>query len=82
MKKIFGIVSVLICLIAISMPNLVALLGVSTYAAKKIVDAIMAAMSIWSIIGLLAVSGGSAAVAFLIAKSAIKKFGRKIAATY
>lgn len=64
------------------MPYLAGMLGVSNYAAKRIVDAIVAGAGIWTIIALVIASGGSAAIAFTLAKTMIKRLGTKLATTW
>lgn len=63
-------------------PLAAGMLGVSTYAATNIVNAIMAGMSIWSIIGLFAVSGGAMAVVFAGVKRLISTIGKKAAVAW
>lgn len=63
-------------------PELAGMLGVSTYAAKSIVDAILKGASLWTIISLILCSGGSMAVAFALIKSFIKRFGSKAAISW
>lgn len=80
MKKTLFLASILlVSLIYVGVPNAASMLGVNTYAATKVVDAIMAGMSLWSIIGLIAVSGGTLAFAWYGIKTAIYKFGRRTA---
>lgn len=78
MKKTVFLASILlVSLIYVGVPNVVGMLGVNVKAAGAVVDAIMAGMSIWSIIGLVAVSGGTLAVAWYAVKEAVNRFGRK-----
>lgn len=63
-------------------PHAASMLGVSTYAATKVVDAIMAGMSIWALLGIVAVSGGTMAVVWFGVKEMIKKVGRKVAISW
>lgn len=80
MKKTVFLASILlVSLIYVGVPNAAAMLGVNVKAAGAVVDAIMAGMSIWSIIGLVAVSGGTLAVAWYAIKEAANRFGRKVA---
>lgn len=83
-KTIFiKIISVLsICVLFMGLPNAAGMLGVSTHAASKIVDAIFAGMSIWTIAGLIIASGGAAGVAMLIVKKGVQTLGRKAAITW
>ncbi|MFD2696119.1 uberolysin/carnocyclin family circular bacteriocin [Sporolactobacillus shoreicorticis] len=66
-------------------PYLASTLGISSYAAKKAIDIISTASSIYAIIGLIAaiVGGGGIGVGILFtAKALIKKFGKKYAAAW
>ncbi|MCW6675841.1 uberolysin/carnocyclin family circular bacteriocin [Aerococcaceae bacterium NML160702] len=65
--------------LVVVMPNAASMLGVSTYAATKVVDAIMLGMSIWAIIGLVAVSGGAVAAVWWGVKELVKRVGRRAA---
>ncbi|WP_010632937.1 uberolysin/carnocyclin family circular bacteriocin [Sporolactobacillus vineae] len=70
---------------AFSTPYLASTLGISTYAAKKAIDLISAASSIYAIIGLIAAiaGGGGIGIGILFtAKALIKKFGKKYAAAW
>lgn len=82
MKKFIFFASVLTLAFVPSLPQVAGMLGVSTYAAKKIVDAIMTGASIWTVVSLLIVSGGSAAVAWAAAKAFIKRFGASTAVAW
>lgn len=84
MKKSFLII--ILAIIGIFLipdaPHAASMLGVSTYAATKVVDAIMAGMSIWALLGIVAVSGGTMAVVWFGVKEMIKKVGRKVAISW
>lgn len=83
MKKTLFLASILlVSLIYVGVPNAAGMLGVNVNAAAKVVDAIMAGMSIWSIIGLVAVSGGTLAIAWYGIKEAINRFGRRTAVVW
>ena len=69
-------------IISPTFPQVAGMLGVSTYAAKRIVDAIMAGASVWTIITLIAVSGGSAALAWGAIKAFVKRFGAATATAW
>lgn len=79
MKKFMFLASAFVFMLTPAMPQVSAMLGVSSYAAKRIVDAIMAGASVWTLVSLLIVSGGSLAVAWALVKQFIKRFGAKAA---
>lgn len=80
MKKLFVMLMLLFSAGMIGgLPQAASMLGVSSYAATKVVDAIMAGLSVWSIIALVATSAGSMAVVMATVKVLIKKVGRKAA---
>jgi len=63
-------------------PNLISTLGISSYAATKIIDIVATAGSVYSIIGIVAAVIGSAGfgVALLVtARSLIKTYGKQFA---
>lgn len=65
--------------------HLVSTLGVSSYAAKKIINIISTASTIWSIIGIVGAiigSGGIGVGVLFTAKALIKKYGKKYAAAW
>lgn len=80
MKKVlFSIVMLTLGVVFVVTPDAASMLGVNTLAAAKMVDAIMAGMSIWSVFGLFAVSGGALAVVWFGVKELIKRVGKKAA---
>ncbi|MBS4750910.1 circular bacteriocin, circularin A/uberolysin family [Granulicatella sp. zg-ZJ] len=78
-KTLFSVIMLILGIFFVVTPDAASMLGVNTYAAMKIVDAIMAGMSIWSIIGLVAVSGGALAVVWFGVKELIQRVGKKAA---
>ena len=76
--KLFTVVALALT-VFVRHPLASSMLGVSTYAATKIVDAIMAGMSVWTILALIATSGGTAGIAVGTIKIMIKRLGRKTA---
>lgn len=77
MKKMVIILLGCIIVSVVGAPYAASMLGVSTYAATKVVDAIMAGMSIWAVAGIVAVSGGAMGVVWYGVKSLIKRVGRR-----
>lgn len=82
MKKFMFLVAIVSLSVSPAFPQVAGMLGVSTYAAKRIVDAIMAGASVWTIITLIAVSGGSAALAWTAIKAFVKRFGAATATAW
>jgi circularin A/uberolysin family circular bacteriocin len=73
---------VLSFMFTLTTPHLVSTLGLNGYAAKKIIDIISAATSIWAIIGLVAavIGGGGIGVGILAtAKWLANKYGKAYA---
>jgi len=68
-----------VSLVSVSLPHAVGMLGVSVYAATKLVDAVMMGASIYTIIGLIVISGGAAGVAIGGIRYMIGRFGRRVA---
>ncbi|MDO4605292.1 MAG: uberolysin/carnocyclin family circular bacteriocin [Helcococcus sp.] len=65
--------------------NLTSTLGISAYAAKKIIDIISTASTIWSIVGIVAAVVGTGAIGVGIlatAKTLVKKYGKAWAAAW
>lgn len=65
--------------------NLVATLGISAYASKKIIDIISTAGTIWSVVGIVATIAGSGGIGVGVlatAKFLVKKYGKKYAARW
>ncbi|MFV0498557.1 MAG: circular bacteriocin, circularin A/uberolysin family [Bacilli bacterium] len=79
MRKIFIIpIFALLFVIAVyGFPFVSSMLGVSTYAAKKIVDAIFIGAGFWTIVGLIAAGGGVAAIGMGFLRYMTKRLGRK-----
>lgn len=69
-------------IIFISIPYLASQFGVSTYAAKKIIDIAAGAASIPAIIAVVGGSAGWGAILLAGARYAIKKVGRRMAAAW
>lgn len=63
-------------------PNLTGMLGLSTYTARRVVDAIMAGAAIWTILSLLLISAGSVAIALATVKFFVKRVGRHAAISW
>ncbi|HDL6578102.1 TPA: uberolysin/carnocyclin family circular bacteriocin, partial [Enterococcus faecalis] len=82
-KMYMGVVFVMVvCVINLTQPHLTSTLGISTYAAKKVIDIISAAGSVWSVVGIVAavVGGGGIGAAILVtAKSFVKRYGKAFA---
>lgn len=78
MRKVVGLITGILFTI-IGFPKAASMLGVSSYAATKAVDAIMMGLSIWSVLGIVAVSGGTMAVVWYGVRSLIKRAGRRAA---
>jgi len=76
-KAVF--IVVVMSIVVIDVPQAASMLGVSTYAAGKVVDAIVMGSSVVTIIALILASGGSAGIAIAGIKYMIKTFGRKTA---
>ncbi|MFZ7119568.1 MAG: uberolysin/carnocyclin family circular bacteriocin [Eubacteriaceae bacterium] len=78
--KFFSLRTVLLTALVIicigCMPNVDSMLGVSAYAARKIVDAIFAGMVIATIIGLIIAGGGVAVIGMALLKYMVKRLGR------
>ncbi len=60
-------------------PNVVSMLGVGTYAAKKIVDTIFLGASLWKILLLIVACGSSISLGLLLVKRLTKAIGRTAA---
>lgn len=82
MKKFMLLTTSFALIFVTSLPQVAGMLGVSTYAAKRIVDAVMAGASVWTIISLMAISGGSAALAWTAVRAFIKRFGAATATAW
>lgn len=80
MKKILiATAAFVVALLAFGMPHAASMLGVSSYAATKVVDAILMGLSVWSILALVAVSGGALAVVMASIKTLVVRVGKKAA---
>lgn len=75
MKNLFKLMSQLL-------PNVVAMLGVGSYAATKVVDAIFLGLSTVQIIGIIATGGGSIVLGLALLKTLTKKLGKKAAISF
>ncbi len=64
------------------LPNVVAMLGVGSYAATKVVDAIFLGLSTVQIIGIIATGGGSIVLGLALLKTLTKKLGKKAAISF
>lgn len=62
--------------------NLAAQFGISTYAAKKVINIVSGAGSIWAIIAVVGGSAGWGAALLAVAKALLKKFGKVAAASW
>lgn len=63
-------------------PMIISTLGISSYAAKKVIDILAAAGTVWSVVGIIGavVGGGGIGVAILeSAKWMIKRYGKQAA---
>lgn len=63
-------------------PQVASMLGVSTYAAQKIVDAIFIGASIWKIVSLIVACGATFAFGMLMVKKLTKALGRAAAVAW
>jgi len=70
---------VIVSFVAGTMPNVVGMLGVSNYAATRVVDAILAGASAWTILSLIAAGGGALAIGLGLFKEIVKRVGRNVA---
>lgn len=85
MKKIFLLLTVFTGAFLFVAPDLTSTLGISAYAAKKVIDIISAASSVAAVVGIIAavVGGGGIGVAVLsTAKALVKKYGKAYAAAW
>ncbi|MER2226932.1 MAG: uberolysin/carnocyclin family circular bacteriocin [Carnobacterium sp.] len=85
MKKLFVLATVFTAGFFFVSPDLTSTLGLSTYAAKKVIDIISAASSVAAVVGIIAavVGGGGIGVGILAtAKALVKKYGKKYAAAW
>lgn len=69
----------LFSLILLPVPNVVSMLGVGTYAAKKIVDAIFMGSALWQLALLMVACGASISLGLLIIKKLVQIIGRTAA---
>ncbi|WP_419155043.1 uberolysin/carnocyclin family circular bacteriocin [Weissella minor] len=69
-------------IVSISSPYLAAQFGISTYAAKKVIDIASGAGSVWAVIAIVGGSAGWGAALLAAAKVLIKRYGKKAAATW
>ncbi len=69
-------------LFLLPLPNVMAMLGVGTYAAQRIVDALFIGAATWQIIGLIVTCGTSISFGLLMLKQLTKKVGKKAAITW
>lgn len=75
-------ISATLVLIGMGIPKITGMLGINVYAARRVIDAIMGGASLFTIIA-LCIGGGSALVlAFSLAKSMIRTFGKSAAITW
>lgn len=81
-KLLFVTLLFILCAFAGDIPQVAGMLGISIEASRKVVNAIADGATIWTVVALVAASGGSAAIAWGLVKSAIVKFGRKVAITW
>ncbi|EGO2662342.1 circular bacteriocin, circularin A/uberolysin family [Enterococcus faecalis] len=85
-KMYMGVAFVLVAFaISLTQPHLTSTLGISAYAAKKVIDIISAASSVAAVVGIIAavVGGGGIGVAVLAtAKALVKKYGKAYAAAW
>lgn len=83
-----GLVKKFICVILsfsfvlLLLPSATGMLGVSSYAATKIVDAVYHGLGVWMIIGLIITGGGFMAIAIASFRRLVKKFGRRVAIAF
>jgi hypothetical protein len=65
--------------IAFPLPKVVSMLGVGTYAAKKIVDTIFMGATLWKVLLLIVACGSSISLGLLLVKRLTKAIGRTAA---
>lgn len=84
MGKILKLIPIFVFvgMITVSVPNLAGMLGVSHYAARKVVDAIFLGLSFWTILGLIVAGGGVMAIGLGLMKSVVKRLGKKAATVW
>ncbi len=79
------IMFMLVSTVGLGTMELTSMLGISGYAAKKIIDIIAAAGTIWSIVGIVTAVAGTGGVGVGIlftARALVKKFGKRYAAMW
>ena len=82
MKKFIIILGGLAYLSTTSLPQLIGMLGLSNYTARRVVDAIMTGTSIWAIVSLIFISAGSVAIALGTVKYFVKRLGKRAAVSW
>lgn len=79
---VLAAVSAVAAIASISAPYLAAQFGISSYAAKKVIDIASGAGSVWAIVAIVGGSAGWGAAILAAAKVLIKRYGTKAAAAW
>jgi len=81
MKRLLKFTMLILCLMMspFTLPEITAYMGIPTYAAQKVVDAIFYGASAWTIISLIIMSGGFMAIGYYTLRKLVIDRGKAVA---